>query len=148
MIDKAISSDQGIKFVYIVDKDNKVQYRRVTTTFLEDDGLRVVTQGSSRTNWLSSPGLQAAASPHDHPTGTRSHAIAAAGMRRADGVVATLAHSITGCSTGAHPVASHATGCDQGALRASQFESTVSALASPGPSNRPSHRLLRINPNA
>jgi multidrug efflux system membrane fusion protein len=40
--DRAIGSDQGLKFVYVVDKDNKVQYRRVTMGSLEEDGLRVV----------------------------------------------------------------------------------------------------------
>jgi multidrug efflux system membrane fusion protein len=40
--DRAIGSDQGLKFVYVVDKDNKVQYRRVTMGPLEEDGLRVV----------------------------------------------------------------------------------------------------------
>jgi RND family efflux transporter MFP subunit len=42
VIDRAIGSDQGLKFVYVLDKDNKVQYRRVTIGPLEDDGLRVV----------------------------------------------------------------------------------------------------------
>ena len=31
VIDRAIGSDQGLKFVYVVDAENKVQYRRVTT---------------------------------------------------------------------------------------------------------------------
>ncbi len=31
VIDKAIGSDQGLKFVYVVDAEDKVQYRRVTT---------------------------------------------------------------------------------------------------------------------
>ncbi len=42
VIDRAIGSDQGLKFVYVLDGDNKVQYRRVTTGSLQDDGLRVV----------------------------------------------------------------------------------------------------------
>ncbi len=58
VIDKAISSDQGIKFVYVVDKDHKVQYRRVTTTFLEDDGLRVVTEGLKPDELIVVSGLQ------------------------------------------------------------------------------------------
>jgi multidrug efflux system membrane fusion protein len=40
--DRAIGSDQGLKFVYVVDDENKVQYRRVTMGPLEADGLRVV----------------------------------------------------------------------------------------------------------
>jgi multidrug efflux system membrane fusion protein len=31
VIDRAIGSDQGLKFVYVVDAQHKVQYRRVTT---------------------------------------------------------------------------------------------------------------------
>ncbi len=58
VIDRAISSDQGIKFVYIVDKENKVQYRRVTTTALQDDGLRVVTEGLKPDDWVVVSGLQ------------------------------------------------------------------------------------------
>ncbi len=43
MIDRAIQSDQGLKYVYVVDAQNKVQYRRVTTGALQEDGLRVVS---------------------------------------------------------------------------------------------------------
>jgi multidrug efflux system membrane fusion protein len=43
VIDRVIGTDQGLKFVYVVGKDNKVAYRRVTTGALQDDGLRVVT---------------------------------------------------------------------------------------------------------
>jgi multidrug efflux system membrane fusion protein len=49
--DRAIGSDQGLKFVYVVDKDNKTQYRRVTTGALQDDGLRVV-EGIDADNWV------------------------------------------------------------------------------------------------
>jgi multidrug efflux system membrane fusion protein len=45
VIDRAIGSDQGMKFVYVLDAENKVQYRRVTTGSLQPDGLRVVEQG-------------------------------------------------------------------------------------------------------
>lgn len=40
--DQAIGSDQGLKFVYVVDAQNTIQYRKVTTGALQDDGLRVV----------------------------------------------------------------------------------------------------------
>jgi multidrug efflux system membrane fusion protein len=43
VIDRAIASDQGLKYVYVLDAENKAQYRRVTTGALQDDGLRVVT---------------------------------------------------------------------------------------------------------
>jgi multidrug efflux system membrane fusion protein len=42
VIDRAIGTDQGLKFVYVVGKDGKVAYRRVTTGALQEDGLRVV----------------------------------------------------------------------------------------------------------
>jgi multidrug efflux system membrane fusion protein len=43
VIDRAISTDQGLKYVYVLDAENKAQYRRITTGALQDDGLRVVT---------------------------------------------------------------------------------------------------------
>jgi multidrug efflux system membrane fusion protein len=42
VIDRAIGSDQGLKYVYVLDAENKAQYRRITTGPLQDDGLRVV----------------------------------------------------------------------------------------------------------
>ena len=35
--DRAIASDQGLKYVYVLDADNKVQSRRVTTGAPQDD---------------------------------------------------------------------------------------------------------------
>jgi membrane fusion protein, multidrug efflux system len=46
VIDRAITSEQGIKFVYVVDADNKVQQRRVKTGALQEDGLRVIEPGA------------------------------------------------------------------------------------------------------
>ncbi|QJW97324.1 efflux RND transporter permease subunit [Frigoriglobus tundricola] len=43
--DRAIASDQGLKFVYVVDAENKVQYRRVALGQLQSDGLRAITKG-------------------------------------------------------------------------------------------------------
>jgi multidrug efflux system membrane fusion protein len=40
--DRAIGFDQGLKFVYVVDNENRVQYKRVTPGSLQEDGLRVV----------------------------------------------------------------------------------------------------------
>jgi RND family efflux transporter MFP subunit len=42
VVDRAISSDQGLKYVYVVDANNKTQYRRVMPGALQDDGLRVI----------------------------------------------------------------------------------------------------------
>jgi multidrug efflux system membrane fusion protein len=58
VIDKAISSDQGIKFVYVVDRENRVQYRRISTTYLQDDGLRVVSEGLNPDELIVVSGLQ------------------------------------------------------------------------------------------
>jgi RND family efflux transporter MFP subunit len=43
--DRAIGTDQSQKFVCVVDDKNIVQYRPVKLGGLEDDGLRVVTEG-------------------------------------------------------------------------------------------------------
>ncbi len=43
IIDKAIQSDQGLKYVYVVDKDNTLVSRRISTGALQPDGLRVVS---------------------------------------------------------------------------------------------------------
>ena len=43
--DRAIASDQGLRYVYVVDAENKVRYRRITTGSLQPDGLRVITEG-------------------------------------------------------------------------------------------------------
>jgi multidrug efflux system membrane fusion protein len=48
VIDRAIGSDQGLKFLYVLDEDNKVQYRRVSTGALQDNGLRVIEGGGDR----------------------------------------------------------------------------------------------------
>jgi multidrug efflux system membrane fusion protein len=45
VIDRAVGSDQDKKFVYVLDGENKVQYRRVTTGALQEDGLRVIEEG-------------------------------------------------------------------------------------------------------
>lgn len=52
VIDRAVSSDQGLKYVYVVDAENKVQYRRVSTGALQEDGLRVITEGLKPDDWV------------------------------------------------------------------------------------------------
>jgi multidrug efflux system membrane fusion protein len=42
VIDRAIQSDQGLKYVFVIGADGKAEYRRVTTGALQPDGLRVV----------------------------------------------------------------------------------------------------------
>ncbi len=58
VIDPAVQSDQGMKYVYVVDKTNTVQYRRVTTGSLQDDGLRVITQHLNPDERVVVAGLQ------------------------------------------------------------------------------------------
>jgi multidrug efflux system membrane fusion protein len=58
VIDRAIGSDQGLKYVYVVDAENKVQYRRVKTGPLQDNGLRVITQGLKPDDRIVVGGLQ------------------------------------------------------------------------------------------
>lgn len=55
--DKVIGTDQGQKFVYVVDDKNVVQYRRITPGPLQEDGLRVV-QGLERSDRVVVTGLQ------------------------------------------------------------------------------------------
>ena len=43
--DRAIGTDQGLKFVYVMDKDNKLEYRRVTVGELQPDNLRAIESG-------------------------------------------------------------------------------------------------------
>lgn len=58
VIDRAIGSDQGLKYVYVLDSENKVQYRRVTTRALQSNGLRVVESGLKPDEWVVVGGLQ------------------------------------------------------------------------------------------
>ncbi|HZW30885.1 MAG TPA: efflux RND transporter periplasmic adaptor subunit [Isosphaeraceae bacterium] len=58
VIDRAVGSDQGLKFVYVLDAEGKVQSRRVTTGALQDDGLRVIEQGLQGDEWVVVGGLQ------------------------------------------------------------------------------------------
>jgi membrane fusion protein, multidrug efflux system len=58
VVDRAIGSDQGLKYVYVVDAANKVQYRRVTTGPLQDNGLRVIEQGLQPDERVVIGGLQ------------------------------------------------------------------------------------------
>jgi multidrug efflux system membrane fusion protein len=43
VIDRAVGSDQGLRFVYLLDGENRIDSRRVTTGPLESDGLRVIS---------------------------------------------------------------------------------------------------------
>jgi membrane fusion protein, multidrug efflux system len=57
VIDRALSSDQGIKFVYVLDAENKVQTRRITTGARQDDGMRVIEEGLKPDEWVVTGGI-------------------------------------------------------------------------------------------
>jgi multidrug efflux system membrane fusion protein len=58
IIDRAIGSDQGAKFVYVLDSKDVVQSRRVTTGALQEDGLRVIEDGIGPEDRVVVGGLQ------------------------------------------------------------------------------------------
>lgn len=58
IVDRAIGSDQGLKYAYVVDAEGKVQYRRVKTGALQDDGLRVIEEGLKPDDRVVVGGLQ------------------------------------------------------------------------------------------
>ena len=58
VIDRAIGADQDRKFVYVVDDENKVQSVRVTVGALQPDGLRVISEGLKKGQWVVVGGLQ------------------------------------------------------------------------------------------
>ena len=45
VIDRAIQSDQGQKYVYVIDAEGKAQQRAIATGALQEDGLRVISKG-------------------------------------------------------------------------------------------------------
>jgi multidrug efflux pump subunit AcrA (membrane-fusion protein) len=52
VLDRVIQSDQGQKYVYVVNSDNKTEYRQIVTGPLQDDGLRVVSSGLVPNDWV------------------------------------------------------------------------------------------------
>ena len=58
VVERAIASDQGLKYVYVLDAENKAQYRRVTTGAPQNDGLRVIEQGLEPDDLVVFGGLQ------------------------------------------------------------------------------------------
>jgi RND family efflux transporter MFP subunit len=58
VIDRALGSDQGQKYVYVTDKDNKAQTRPVVTGALQEDGLRVIESGLNPDDWVVVGALQ------------------------------------------------------------------------------------------
>jgi multidrug efflux system membrane fusion protein len=58
VIDRAIGSDQGMKYLYVLDSKNTVQQRRVETGALQPDGLRVIDNGLKPDEWVVIGGIQ------------------------------------------------------------------------------------------
>jgi multidrug efflux system membrane fusion protein len=58
--DRAVGTDQDRKYLYVVDAQNKVQYRKVQLGALQEDGLRVITEGLEPDDWVIVTGLQMA----------------------------------------------------------------------------------------
>ncbi|MHB8898575.1 MAG: efflux RND transporter periplasmic adaptor subunit [Thermoguttaceae bacterium] len=56
--EKALGTDQGQKYLFVVDSRNLVQYRRVKTGPLQSDGLRVIDEGLQAGEWVLTSGLQ------------------------------------------------------------------------------------------
>ncbi len=58
VIDRALASDaEGQKYVYVLDAEDKVQSRRITTGALQPDGLRAVEEGLEPEDWVLSGGI-------------------------------------------------------------------------------------------
>jgi membrane fusion protein, multidrug efflux system len=58
VIDRAIQSDQGQKYVYVVNAANKTEYRQVVTGALEPDGLRAISSGLTEDDWVAVGAIQ------------------------------------------------------------------------------------------
>jgi multidrug efflux pump subunit AcrA (membrane-fusion protein) len=52
VVDRAIQSDQGQSYVYVVSAENKTEYRPIVTAALQEDGLRVVSSGLKADDWV------------------------------------------------------------------------------------------------
>jgi multidrug efflux system membrane fusion protein len=75
VVDRAVGSDQGLKYVYVIDAEKKVQYRKVTVGPLQEGGLRVVETGLKPDDWVVVGALQqlrsqAVVSPQEGPMPT------------------------------------------------------------------------------
>jgi multidrug efflux system membrane fusion protein len=58
VVDKALGTDQSQKYLLVVDEHNVVQYRRVKTGPLQEDGLRVIEEGLRPGELVIVSGLQ------------------------------------------------------------------------------------------
>jgi multidrug efflux system membrane fusion protein len=58
VIDRAVTSEQGQKYVYVLGKDNMVESKRVDLGPLQDNGQRVIMEGLDENDWVVVGGLQ------------------------------------------------------------------------------------------
>jgi len=56
--ERCLVTDQGLKNVFVVDAQNKVQYRRVTVGPTQSDGLKVILDGLKPDDWVVVSGQQ------------------------------------------------------------------------------------------
>ena len=56
--DSAVVSEQGQKKLYVLDANNKIHDRAVSLGALQKNGLRVITQGLKKDDWILIGGLQ------------------------------------------------------------------------------------------
>lgn len=56
--DKAFGVDQSGQYLYVVDDKNIAEQRNVKTSFVTDDGLRVVVSGITPNDWVVVEGMQ------------------------------------------------------------------------------------------
>jgi RND family efflux transporter MFP subunit len=56
--DRAVGTDQSLKFLYLLGEDNKIRYQRITLGALQPDGLRVIETGLTKDDWVVVSGLQ------------------------------------------------------------------------------------------
>jgi multidrug efflux system membrane fusion protein len=56
--DSVITSEQGLKYVYVLDEDGKVKSQPVSVGALQEDSLRVITSGLKKDDWVVVGGLQ------------------------------------------------------------------------------------------
>ena len=61
--------------MYVIDAKNNVEYRRVSTGALEEDGLRVITEGLKADEWVVVGALQQVHPRHADRAGPETDAL-------------------------------------------------------------------------
>ena len=81
IIDRAIQSDQGLKYVYVLDAQNKVQTRSIKTGALQEDGLRVVEGEIKPDDWVVVGAIQQVRAANGSQAGPQADAVAGRASR-------------------------------------------------------------------